>query len=289
MKHDTGGRIAAETWDGVERRADGVVDRRLENGQLDAAALEKQERDKLVMEHLPQVHHIARRIHDRLPPHVALEDLVHAGILGLMDAVKKYDTNKNVELKHYAKFRIRGAIIDSLREGDWGTRALRKQGRSVEVACGNCKSRLLREPSETEVAKEMQISLANYQRLVRDLRGLEVGSLEADSDDWLSGGEERWRRGQPAGDDSYHVCLRTEMHDLLERAMGELHERERRVLVLYDFEELTMKEVGSLMGLGESRVSQIHTEALVRLRGLLQEIMDGRSPVGAGAGVRSRR
>src|SRR5271168_2713846 len=108
MKHDTGGRIAAETWDGVERRADGLSGRSLENGKLDAAALEKQERDKLVMEHLPQVHHIARRIHDRLPPHVALEDLVHAGILGLMDAVKKYDTNKNVELKHYAKFRIRG-------------------------------------------------------------------------------------------------------------------------------------------------------------------------------------
>lgn len=253
------------------------------------AQVDKQQRDNLVMEHLPQVHFIARRIHDRLPPHVPLEDLVHAGIIGLMDAVQKYDAKKNVELKHYAKFRIRGAILDSLREGDWGPRALRRQARSVEQAFGNCKARLGREPNEIEVAAEMQMSLVNYQQLIGELRGLDVGSLQADSGDGTSV-EERWRyRDEAVEDDSYHVCLRSEMLDLLERAIEELPERERRVLALYHFEELTMKEVGSVIGIGESRVSQIHTEALLRLRARLHDVMAVHPAAAAAASVRGRR
>ena len=251
--------------------------------------IDKQKRDDLVMEHLPQVHFIARRIHDRLPPHVPLEDLVHAGIIGLMDAVGKYDAKKNVELKHYAKFRIRGAILDSLRVGDWGPRALRRQARSVEQAFGNCKARLGREPNETEVAAEMQMSLTNYQQLIGELRGLEIGSLQAESGDG-SGGEERWRyRDEAVEEDSYHVCLRSEILDLLERAIGELPERERRVLALYHFEELTMKEVGSVIGIGESRVSQIHTEALVRLRARMHEVMAMHPAAATAASSRGRR
>ena len=123
-------------------------------------------RDELLMEHLPEVHYIARRIHDRLPPHVPLEDLIHAGIIGLIDAVRKFDPSKNVALKHYAKFRVRGAILDSLREGDWGPRALRRQARNADLAYRNCKGRLAREPNESEVADEMHISLAQYQHLL---------------------------------------------------------------------------------------------------------------------------
>lgn len=261
----------------------------IEQVGAETARAEEQQRDKLVMEHLPQVHYIARRIHDRLPPHVPIEDLVHAGILGLMDAVRKYDPKKNVELKHYAKFRIRGAILDSLREGDWGPRALRRQARNVERACRNCKARLGREPSETEAAAEMQMSLADYQRLLGELRGLDLGSLQADSSDGSSG-EERWRyRDDKEEENPFHVCLRTEMLDLLERAIAELPERERRVLALYHFEELTMKEVGSVMGIGESRVSQIHTEALLRLRARMQDTMADRPAAGVVVWAGARR
>src|SRR5450759_4522939 len=119
--------------------------------------LDDAQREKLLLEHLPQVHYIARRIHGRLPPQVLLEDLVHAGILGLMDAVRKFEPSKNVQLKHYAEIRIRGAILDSRRLVDCSPRALRRQARLFEQAIVHCKARLGREPSEPEIAAEMQI------------------------------------------------------------------------------------------------------------------------------------
>ena len=237
-------------------------------------------RDQLLVEHLPEVQYIARRIHNRLPPQVPLEDLVHAGIIGLIDAVRKYDPSKNVRLRHYAKFRIRGAILDSLRAGDWSPRALRKQARRVEQARSNCKAALGREPTEIEVADDLQMNLEDYQRLLSDLRGLDLGSLQRSSNE---GGEseELWQiRADVEADTPFLICLRAEMTRLLTRCLAELPERERRVLTMYHYEELTMKQVGSAMGIGESRVSQIHTEALTRLRGMVKHELE---PQAAGA------
>ncbi|MGH9639568.1 MAG: sigma-70 family RNA polymerase sigma factor, partial [Bryobacteraceae bacterium] len=152
------------------------------------ALLDEGQREKLLIEHLPQVQYIARRIHDRLPPQVLLEDLVHAGILGLMDAVQKYDPGKNVQLKHYAEFRIRGAILDSLRQVDWSPRALRRQARRMEQAISDCKARLSRDPSEPEIAAELNISLESLQQLLGDLRGLDIGSLQSEANE--SSGDE---------------------------------------------------------------------------------------------------
>src|SRR6202789_2055137 len=163
-------------------------------------------REQLLGEHLPEVQYIARRIHNRLPPQVPLEDLVHAGIIGLIDAVRKYDPSKNVRLRHYAKFRIRGAILDSLRSGDWSPRALRKQGRSVELARRNCKAALGREPTEIEVADDLQMNLEDYQRLLSDLRGLDLGSLQRSSNE---GGEseELWQiRADVEADTPFLIC-----------------------------------------------------------------------------------
>src|ERR1700724_1754072 len=141
------------------------------------------QREQLLLEHLPQVQYVARRIHARLPAHVLLEYLVHAGILGLMDAVRKFDPSKNVQLKHYAEFRIRGAILDSLRQVDWSPRTLRRQARRLEQAILDCKARLGRDPTEPEIAAELQISLGNLQHLLGELRGLDLGSLQAESND----------------------------------------------------------------------------------------------------------
>src|SRR5208283_2911774 len=135
--------------------------------------LSEPQREQLLLDHLPQVQYIARRIHDRLPPQVLLEDLVHAGILGLMDAVRKYDPSKNVQLKHYAEFRIRGAILDSLRLVDWSPRALRRQARRLEQAILRCKARFTRDPTEAEIAAELQMTLGDLQHLLGELRGLE--------------------------------------------------------------------------------------------------------------------
>ncbi|HVB55006.1 MAG TPA: FliA/WhiG family RNA polymerase sigma factor [Candidatus Acidoferrales bacterium] len=241
------------------------------NSAQAAVELDDAQRERLLLDHLPQVRYIARRIHDRLPPQVPLEDLIHSGILGLMDAVRKFDRSKNVQLKHYAEFRIRGAILDSLRQVDWSPRALRRQARRIEQIILDCKARLGRDPTEPEIAAELDITLENLQHILRDLRGLDLASLQADASESHREEAIQVHTGTDE-EDPYHQALRTEMSGLLEKAIAELPRRAREVLALYHFEELTMKEVGTMLGIGESRVSQIHTAVVVQLRARLREL-----------------
>jgi RNA polymerase sigma factor for flagellar operon FliA len=251
----------------------------------EASEREGSQREKLLLEHLPQVGYIARRIHDRVPPQVLLEDLVHAGILGLMDAVKKYDPRKNVQLKHYAEFRIRGAILDSLRQADWSPRTLRRQARRMEQAVSDCKARFGRDPTEPEIAAELGVSLESLQHLLGDLRGLDIGSLQAEANEPGMGEDALQISGGVDEEDPYHQTLRSEMTALLAKAVGELPPREREVLALYHYEELTMKEVGAVLGIGESRVSQVHTTGLLRLRARLHELLHVNPPSAIAARV----
>jgi RNA polymerase sigma factor for flagellar operon FliA len=232
------------------------------------------ERERLLVEQLPQVRYIARRIHERLPRHVLLEDMVHAGVVGLIDALHKFDGSKHVQFGSYAKFRIRGAILDSLREMDWSPRALRHKARRLEEAHNTLRSSLGRNPSEAELAAELGIPLRGLQLLLGEISGLEVGSRRAESP--LDGREQDLCEYLP--DDSEEtplfLCLRSEMTHLLARAIADLPQRERPVLALYYYEELTMKEAGIILGLGESRVSQIHSMAVIRLRARLADLSD---------------
>jgi RNA polymerase sigma factor FliA len=230
------------------------------------------EREQLLMEQLPQVKYIARRIHERLPRHVPLDDLIHAGVVGLIDALHKFDHNKQVQFGSYAKFRIRGAILDSLREMDWSPRDLRRKGRRLEEAHNKLRSELGRNPSEPELAAELEMDLHSLQTLLGEINGLEVGSLRVQSP--RDGKEEDLCEYLPndADETPLILCLRSEMKGLLARAIEELPEKERQVLALYYYEELTMKEVGAVLGVGESRVSQIHSMAVVRLRARLSEL-----------------
>lgn len=235
------------------------------------SAIDEQQRQQLLLDHLPQVRHVARRIHFRLPPQVLLEDLVHAGVLGLIDALRKFDPSKNVQLKYYAEFRIRGAILDSLRLVDWSPRGLRRRARRLDQAISRCRAQLGRDPSELEIAAEMQMSLESLQPLVGDLRGLGVGSLQSEMDH-ASGKKEIRDHAASVENDPYHQTLQSEMMRLIERAIEELPCREREVLALYHFQELTMKQVGAQLGIGESRVSQIHTAAMTRVRARVLEL-----------------
>ncbi len=235
-----------------------------------------EKRERLLLEHLPQVKFIARRIHDRLPTQVPLDDLIHAGVLGLIDAVKKFDPRKNVQLKSYAKFRIRGAILDSLREMDWSPRHLRRQARRIEEAHRELKLRMGRVATESELAKELEMSLEDFQRLLGELRGLDLGSLQAESLDPQS--EEDLLSYQPGGSDRdpFFLCLHGEMQSHISVALEDLDEKERQVVTLYYLEELTMREVGAVLGVGESRVSQIHSSAMIRLRARLGDVLRSR-------------
>lgn len=236
-----------------------------------------EERDRLLTEHLPEVRYIAKRIHDRLPPHIPLEDLVHAGVLGLIDALHKYDPSKNVQFLSYAKFRIRGAILDSLRELDWSPRQLRRKARRAEQALQSLQNRLGRTATEPELAREMGMELESLQQLLGELHGLHLGSLE--TEETVEGEPSEMVHYLPNApeQDPHSLCLRSELKALLARAIGELPERDRQVLALYYFEELTMKEVGAALGIGESRVSQIHSAALLRLRVSLAQALASRS------------
>src|SRR6185437_4687368 len=223
------------------------------------------DRDLMLMEHLPTVRYLARRIHERLPQHVELDDLISAGVVGLIDAFSKFDHTKKVQFKSYAQFRIRGAILDSLRTLDWSPRELRRKGRAVEEAIRSVTQRVGRAPSELEIAGEMELSLTDYQQLLGDLKGLEIGSLHAERSEDSGDEELTYIPGSPEEDPLFR-CLKGEMKQRLADAIDELPEKERMVLTLYYYEELTMKEIGLTLGVVESRVSQIHSSAVLRLR-----------------------
>ena len=238
--------------------------------------LDEEVRNRILLEQMPQVRYIARHIHDRLPQHVPIEDLVHAGVLGLMDALTKYDEARQVQFKTYAKFRIRGAILDSLRELDWSPRDLRRKARLVEMTSGRLSQELGRSATEQEIASELDLTLDSFQHLLSELEGLDLGSFhvennEKDHDDDLC----EYLPGNPE-ESPYFLTMKSELHGFLVRAIEELSEKEQQVLSLYYYEELTMKETGAVLGVGESRVSQIHSLALLRLRARPQSLLAGK-------------
>jgi RNA polymerase sigma factor for flagellar operon FliA len=229
------------------------------------------EQERLLLEHLPIVRFLARRIHERLPQHVDIEDLVSAGVVGLMDAFAKFDPEKKVQFRSYAQFRIRGAILDSLRTLDWSPRDLRRKGREAEEAIRALTARLGRSPGESEIAAEMGISLDDYQSLLGDLKGLEIGTLHVEHNEDSGEEELAYVPGRPDQDPLF-CCLRGELQDKLRNAIENLPERERLVMTLYYFEELTMREIGLALGVVESRVSQIHASAVLHLRAAMHDL-----------------
>jgi len=229
------------------------------------------EREQILIEHLPVVRYIARRIHEHLPAHVEMDDLVSAGMVGLADAFNKFDAGKKVQFRSYAQFRIRGAILDSLRTLDWSPRDLRRKGRAIETAMHSLTGRLGRTPVENEVAAEMDMPLDEYQHLLTDLRGLEIGSLDVAHSEDSSDDEVAYVPSSPEEGPLFH-CLKGEMRARLADAITALPERERLVLTLYYYEEMTMKEIGLTLDVVESRVSQIHTSAVLHLRSLLANV-----------------
>jgi RNA polymerase sigma factor for flagellar operon FliA len=229
------------------------------------------EQEKILLEHLPVVRFLARRIHERLPQHVEIEDLVSAGVVGLMDAFAKFDPDKKVQFRSYAQFRIRGAILDSLRTLDWSPRELRRKGRAVEEAIRVLTARMGRAPGETEVAAELNVSLEEYQQLLGELKGLEIGTLHMERNEESGDEELAYVPGKPEEDPLFR-CLKGELQERLTDAITHLPDRERLVMTLYYYEEMTMREIGLALGVVESRVSQVHASAVVHLRAALKDL-----------------
>ena len=245
------------------------------------------EQERVLLDHLPVVRFIARRIHERLPQHVEMEDLVSAGVVGLMDAFAKFDASKKVQFRSYAQFRIRGAILDSLRTLDWSPRELRRKGRAVEEAIRMLTARLGRAPGEGEVSVQMGTSLDEYQQLLGDLKGLEIGTLHIERNENSGDEELAYVPGRP-DEDPLFQCLKGELENRLGGAIARLADRERLVMTLYYYEEMTMREIGLALGVVESRVSQVHASAVVHLRAALRDLAGERASEWARAKTMAR-
>ena len=229
----------------------------------------REARDQTVIENLPLVRAIAIRVHESLPVHVDLDDLVHAGVLGLFDAVEKYNEAKGVSFQAYAKHRIKGSMLDSLRQLDWASRDLRKRQKQADEVTRDFSTKYGRMPAQTEVAREMGLSMDRWQRISMELS--KVGLVQA------SGPRDSERERDiiaefPATPEFRpdRMCERRQLRTTLDRAIAVLPERYRKVVVLYYTNDLTMKEIGDVLGVNESRVSQIHKTALKKMAAALE-------------------
>jgi RNA polymerase sigma factor for flagellar operon FliA len=220
------------------------------------------ERDRIVLENLPLVRAIAVRVYETLPVHIDLDDLIHAGVLGLLDAAKKFDINQSVAFKSYAKHRIKGAILDSLRQMDWASRDLRKRHKQLEKVTRELTATLAQDPTEADIAEKMGVGVERWRQMAVELRmvGLVSASSRPDGDD-------KPMPEFPAEPDLRpdRLCEHWQLGDALQQAIETLPGRYQRVVTLYYTREMTMKEIGATLGINESRVSQIHKIALEKM------------------------
>jgi RNA polymerase sigma factor for flagellar operon FliA len=230
------------------------------------------EREELIVNTLPLIKHIAHKVAIRLPNSIEIRDLINAGAIGLLDAIDKFDPERGVKFKTYAEVRIRGAIIDSLRSLDWAPRSLRKKSKDLEKVYTHLNQKLGREATDEEVSEACGKNIEDFHVLIDQLNGLTIGSFENTSDpDDKTGGHIVYC-ADDGTNDPYLRFENKELTEILAAAIDDLPERERMVMSLYYYEEFTMKEIGALMGVNESRISQIHTKATLRLKGKLGSV-----------------
>ncbi len=232
-----------------------------------------EERDTLILQHLAQVRIIARRIYERLPVSVSLDDLISAGTMGLIAAIDRFNPKRDVQLKTFAEYKIRGAILDSLREMDWAPRQQRKRSKLIETAIAALEQKLKRSPKEEEIAAHLNISMAQYYTWLSKVKGLNLGSLESGGSE--DEGQDLLSYTADAGQVlPSEILERTELERLVATGIRHMPKLEQTVLSLYFYDDLTLREISSIVGLHESRISQLKSQSILRLRALLRKRWD---------------
>ncbi len=234
------------------------------------------EADRLIEEYAPLIKFISHRIAVRLPPHIEIDDLMSAGVMGLIDAVEKFDSGRQTMFKTYAEIRIRGAILDELRSMDWVPRSVRQKSVEIASVYAAVEQREGRPAEDEEVAKELGVDLDGFHKVLASAQSSPILSVE-DLGGVSKDGEKRDIMEVLAGssDDDPQVTARvSEVRTIIADTIDKLPEKERLLVSLYYYEELTMKEIGEILGITESRVSQLHTRAVMRMRGKLLKYID---------------
>lgn len=226
------------------------------------------DREQFILRHCDLIKYTALRLASRLPPHISVDDLFSAGVIGLMDAIDKFNPNQQVQFRTYARIRIKGAMLDEIRSMDWVPRSLRQKSTRLAKACEELEEQLGGSPTDEEVAAYMDISLDAYHQLLNDLKGISFLPIEIE-DALGEQGLEQLRDPQ----EPFQVIYREQIRKKLAEAIRRLPRQEQLVLSLYYYEELTMKEIGAVLGYTESRISQLHTKAVLSLRTRLARIL----------------
>ena len=232
----------------------------------------KSDTDNLLQQHAPLVKKLAFQMKAKLPPSVEVDDLIQAGMMGLLDAVNRYEETHGAQFETYAVQRIRGSMLDELRSSDWLPRSMRQNMRKVEQAMSQLTQRLGRPPKETEVAAQLKLSLDAYQQMLADGGGHQLVYYE-DFHDNSEGGHEHFldRYCPDTGNDPLQALMNDGFRDAVIDAINALPQREKILMGLYYEQEMNLKEIGAVMGVSESRVCQLHGQAVARMRARLRE------------------
>ncbi|MGQ9920054.1 MAG: FliA/WhiG family RNA polymerase sigma factor [Desulfobacca sp.] len=238
--------------------------------KIDAATQER-----LVLQYAPLIKYIAIRMALRLPPHISLDDLISSGMIGLLDAIKKFDPKKNISFKTYAEFRIKGAILDELRSLDWIPRSIRKKTNQLEKAYVSLQKELGRPAEAEEVAQSMGLTIEEYYHLLDETKGVSLLDLDSVRKNLPKLSEEELYEilQDDSARDPFITVHFAELREILMRALECLPDKCKLLISLYYYEELTMKEIGEIMGYTESRISQMHSQAILHLCAKLSEYL----------------
>lgn len=232
------------------------------------ATTERRDTQQYLTQYAPLVKRIAHHMMAKLPASVEIDDVIQTGMLGLLDAVNRYEESHGAQFETYAAQRIRGAILDGLRQADWLPRSFRRDLRRIEAAVGKLEQRLGRAPSEQELAAELGLPLAEYQKMLQEARGYQLISFEdfnhGDGEDYLD------RHCEDRAANPLDALLDRKLRQRLVQGIDGLPEREKVVMGLYYEEELNFREIGETMGVSESRICQLHSQAIARLRSQLR-------------------
>lgn len=238
--------------------------------------ISEKERDDMILEYLPLVKFIAARLSNKLPSHIELDDLENSGIIGLIDAIDKFDPTRKIKFKTYAEFRIKGAMLDELRSLDWVPRSTRQKATRLEKAYSDLEKQLGRPASDDEIVDHLGITFDAFHKMINEAKGIALISIDELYSENNSDSLDRNLLdfvATPESLDPALIVYLDQIYNIVADAIDQLPEKEKLVISLYYYDELTMKEISEILSITESRVSQIHTKSIIRLRSKLVPIL----------------